>query len=174
MKNNKKSIIIGAAFIVVALCITGAYMIVTWEPDDSIKPFSAETVSYDNTPSKGNELWDDMIETDAEEIELIEVIYRPEHGSCAFLYDRQEMNHFIKNSGIENLQFGLKEPPALKNMTPQSICIIFHREDVQKIFLKFYSDGVIEKEENGVSLYSSNALDMETFENYMGLLNGNK
>jgi hypothetical protein len=114
------------------------------------------------------------VEASAEGIELIEVIYRPEHGSCAFLYDRQEMNHFIKNSGIENLQFGLKEPPALKNMTPQSICIIFHREDVQKIFLKFYSDGVIEKEENGVSLYSSNALDMETFENYMELLNGNK
>ena len=81
---------------VTALCITGAYMIATWEPDDSIKPFSADFVSYDNTPTKGNELWDAMIETDAEEIELIEVIYRPEHGSCAFLYDRQEMNHFIK------------------------------------------------------------------------------
>lgn len=170
MKDNKKSIIIGAAFIVVALCITGAYMIVTWEPDDSIKPFSAETVSYDNTPSKGNELWDAMIETGASEIEKVKVTYMPHIYRSFYVDGKEEIQSLLEESGIDQLQFSMKDPPLEEGMLPYPIYLYMSNEEKQEVRIYLHVNGIVKKEENGEVLYSSNALDVDALDSYFGEL----
>ena len=177
MKNNKKSIIIGAAFIVVALCITGAYMIVTWEPDDSIKPFSADFVSYDNTPSKGNELWDAMVETGAENVEKIEIIEFSVRSDAIFeTLDAKEASKFLKETNLAELDFVRKETPLSIEKYFYFLEITVRKKD-QFFKLVIYPNGVVRKVENAEIafdvaigeniLYASSLVDFEHLLNYL-------
>jgi hypothetical protein len=148
MKDNKKSIIIGAAFIVVALCITGAYMIVTWEPDDAAKPFSADFVSYDNTPTKGNELWDAMVKTGAEEIEEMTVRYLSVYYVDSPFFKGEDAVEFLEESLLRDLYFCRKEAPLPMENEQCWVYINVLGKDGKYFNLAVYSNGVVRKVEN--------------------------
>ena len=170
MKNNKKAVIIGAVLMVTALCITGAYMIATWEPDNTTKPFSADFVSYDNTPAKGNELWDTMVKTGTSEIEKVKVTYMPHIYRSFYVDGKEEIQSLLEESGIDQLQFSMKDPPLEEGMLPYPIYLYMSNEEKQEVRLYLHVNGIVKKEENGEALYSSNALDMDALVSYFGEL----
>ena len=177
MKNNKKSIIIGAAFIVVALCITGAYMIVTWEPDDAAKPFSADFVSYDNTPTKGNELWDTMVKTGTSEIEEMTVQYLSVYYVDAPFFKGEDAVEFLEESLLRDLYFCRKEAPLSMENEQCWVFINVMGKDGKNFYLEVYSNGVVRKVENPEQttdvmegeniLYASSLVDYQKFIDYI-------
>ena len=171
MKNHKKAIIIGAAFIVVALCITGAYMIVTWEPDDSIKPFSADFVSYDNTPSKGNELWDAMVETGAEGIEEIVITPGIYSSYSVRLRETETIAEFIDQCSFEKMNFNQQEPPKSMDGPMYEVFIEVFDKSGRYFRVVVYSNGCAEKVEvqgeERITLYSSYPVDIQPYNDYI-------
>ena len=143
MKNNKKAVIIGAVLMVTALCITGAYMIATWEPDNTTKPFSADFVSYDNTPAKGNELWDAMVKTGAEEIEEMTVQYLSVYYVDSPFFKGEDAVEFLEESLLRDLYFCRKEAPLPMENEHCWVFINVLGKDGKNFYLEVYSNGVV-------------------------------
>ena len=137
--------------------------------DDTSNTSSA--VSYGEPPEEGNELWDELVIAHPEEITRIQMLKMSVHDDwMQNLSSSGEIEEFLTWFSPETFPFCDTEPPLPIDMYPGAVggaIVSFRFKNGKHISVLIYPNGVVEKLEEGKSLFLPFTKDVQVYLQYL-------
>lgn len=132
---------------------------------------TSSAVSYGEPPEEGNELWNELVIAHPEEIAVILMQKMSVHeGLFIAPSTPEEINEFLTWFSPETFPFCDTEPPLPIDMYPGAVggaIVSFRFKNGKYISVLIYPNGVVEKLEEGKSLFLPFTKDVQIFLQYL-------
>lgn len=139
-------------------------------PSEVSSDFSS-AVSYGEPPEKGNELWNELMLAHPEEITGIQMLKMSVHDDLMQnLSSSGENEEFLTWFSPETFPFCDTEPPLPIDMYPGAVggvVVSFRFKNGKHISVLIYPNGVVEKLEEGKSLFLPFTKDVQVYLQYL-------
>ncbi len=132
---------------------------------------SEPVVSYGEPPEEGNELWNELVIAHPEEIATITMMKMSVHEDLyQDLSSSEEIEGFLTWLSPETFPFCDTEPPLSIDMYPGAVggaIVSFRFKNGKYIDVLIYPNGVVEKLEEGKSLFLPFTKDVQVYLQYL-------